>query len=149
MGVDEKLQIILQRKSAERKFIMKKIVNVNLYDGDNSEQIKSIKLICNDWNIEELTGYRPITTFYMDFSLAEPFGLDSVKDTYNRAFEEWKYQYTFLTELVMALNWKMWEHYNHNDKLAHLYNDLWKAADKYAVEHLQGDELSYFLHSTD
>lgn len=102
-----------------------------------------------DWNIEEMTGYKPITTFYMDFSLAEPFGLDAVKDTYNRALEGWKDQYKYLTELVMALNWKIWEHHGHNDELARLYNELWEAADKYAVEHLQGDELTYFYRTTD
>ena len=28
------------------------------------------------WNIEELTGYKPFTTFYEDFSIADAFGTD-------------------------------------------------------------------------
>lgn len=103
----------------------------------------------NDWNIEELTGYKPITTFYMDFSLAEPFGLDAITDTYNRAFEEWKDQYKYLTELVMVLNWKIWEHYQHNEPMARLYQSLFDKADQYAVNNLQGEELSYFYNTTD
>ena len=57
-----------------------------------------------NWNIEELTGYKPVTTFYQDFSIAEKYGIDGIKDTYQRAFEEWKDDYKFLTELVMVLN---------------------------------------------
>lgn len=63
-----------------------------------------------DWNIEALTGYKPITTFYTDFSIAEPFGESAIKDTYERAFKIWKSDYKYLTELVMVLNWKCWEH---------------------------------------
>lgn len=59
-----------------------------------------------DWNIEEMTGYKPITTFYTDFSIAEPFGKDAIIDTYRRSFKHWKDNYKYLTELVMALNWK-------------------------------------------
>lgn len=60
------------------------------------------------WNIEEMCGYKPITTFWDDFSIADNFGIDAVCDTYNRAFQEWKTDYKYLTELVMVLNWKIW-----------------------------------------
>lgn len=77
------------------------------------------------------------------------FGVDAVKDTYNRAFKEWKNNYKYLTELVMILNWKIWQHYEKNDELATLYNSLWEKADAYACEHLKGEELSYFYRTTD
>ncbi len=102
-----------------------------------------------NWNIEEMTGYKPISTFYMDFSIADQFGYNAIKDTYNRAFNEWKNNYKYLTELVMALNWKIWEHYEKNDEYARLYNDLWEELDQYATEHLKGEELSYFYRITD
>ena len=35
--------------------------------------------------IFEMIGYEPKTTFWSDFSIADVFGVDSVKDTYNRA----------------------------------------------------------------
>lgn len=102
------------------------------------------------WNIEALTGYKPQTTFWMDFSIADQFGEKSVRDTYNRAFSEWKNNHVFLTELVMVLNWKLWQHYeNGNQNLAKLYNDLWVKSDGYAVENLHGDELSYYYMTTD
>ena len=80
-----------------------------------------------DWNIKEMTGYEPLTTFYTDFSLAEMFdGVEGIKDTYKRAFEGWKHDYKYLTELYMVLNWKIWEHYETNREFAVLYDKLWR-----------------------
>lgn len=101
------------------------------------------------WNIEEMTGYKPITTFYEDFSIADRFGISAIKDTFKRAFENWKDNYQYLTELVMALNWKIWEHYENNEKVARVYSDLWEKADGYAMDNLKGEELRYFLSTTD
>lgn len=36
------------------------------------------------WNIEAMTGYKPITTFYEDFSIADAFGIAAVRATGNR-----------------------------------------------------------------
>lgn len=49
-------------------------------------------------------GYETFTTFFEDFTIAEYFGVNAIKDTYNRAFNEWKNDYKYLTELVMVLN---------------------------------------------
>lgn len=35
-------------------------------------------------------GYDLITTFWEDFSIADKYGIAGVKDTYKRAFNEWK-----------------------------------------------------------
>ena len=93
--------------------------------------------------------YEMKTTFQSDFTIADHFGVSAVKDTFNRAFEEWKENYVYLTELVMVLNWKIWEHHEHDDNLAEVYNALWERADAYACDHLQGEELSYFYRVTD
>ena len=103
-----------------------------------------------DWNIEEMTGYKPKTSFYRDFSIAEPFGEKGIRDTYKRAFKGWKTNYEYLTELVMVLNWKTWEHHdNGNRELSLLYYELWSEADEYATENLKGEELDYFYQTTD
>lgn len=40
-------------------------------------------------------GYDPMTTFWEDFSIADKYGIAGVKDTYKRAFSEWKDDYKF------------------------------------------------------
>ncbi len=102
-----------------------------------------------EWNIEAITGYKPITTFYMDFSIADRFGISAVKDTYRRAFEAWKDNYKYLTELVMVLNWKQYEHYEKNQALTEVYYNLWEQARGYALDNLKGEEFEYFWRCTD
>lgn len=94
-------------------------------------------------------GYETKTTFWMDFSIADRFGVDAIKDTFERAFNEWKDNYVYLTELVMVLNWKIWDWYKRDNDVALVYNTLWEFADNYAVNNLKGDELSYFYNTTD
>ena len=90
------------------------------------------------------------TTFPMDFTIADNFGISAIKNTYKRAFEEWKGQYKYLTHLVIALNHKIWEwHEKGNMELAALYNALWQDTDAYACEHLEGKEAEYFYRTTD
>jgi hypothetical protein len=94
-------------------------------------------------------GYTMTTTFFEDFQIANAFGVKAVKDTYKRAFNEWKDNYVYLTELVIALNLMIWATYGKNDALADVYNELWIEADEYACNNLKGDELSFFYRTTD
>ena len=94
-------------------------------------------------------GYKQITTFYMDFGIAEKFGKTAILDTYKNALEYANTDYKVLTELVMVLNWKIWEHYKTNEPLARIYNDLWQTAEAYAIDNLKGEELTYFFRTTD
>ena len=96
-----------------------------------------------------VNGYETFTTFWQDFTIADRFGASAIKDTFKRAFNEWKSDYKYLTELVIVLNWKIWQHYETNDKYAKLYNELWGEADLYAMENLKGDEAAYFFRTTD
>lgn len=102
-----------------------------------------------DWDIERMTGYKPMTTCYMDFSIAESFGETAILDTYVSLMEQMKCDYRWLTEFVMALNWKIWEHCETNERLAKLYDSLWEHADNYARSNLYGAELSYFFSTID
>ena len=102
-----------------------------------------------DWTIEEMTGYKPITTFYTDFSIADKFGVEAIKDTYKGVFQEWKYDYKYITELAMVLNWKLWRWYGKNDELSMLYDSLWKEIDGWCIDNLKGKELEYYYKTTD
>lgn len=97
-----------------------------------------------------LNGYEMESTFMMDFSIADRFGAAAVKDTFKRAFKEWRTNYIYLTELVVTLNLKIWEHYEKNNMiLANIYDDLWRTAESYVYENLEGDELSFYYQVTD
>ena len=98
---------------------------------------------------EAFCGYTQKTTFWQDFSIADAFGVNAIKDTYNRAFKAWKDNTEYLTELVMVLNWKIWQWYEKNERVARVYNELWEKADAYALENLKGEDLKYFLRTTD
>ena len=107
-------------------------------------------MILKTWNIEALTGYKPQTTFYKDFSIADAFGVSAIKDTYKRGLETAKMLgRVYLTEFVMALNWKIWEHYNSNEKYATLYDELWQKAQDVALDTLQGEDLDYYFETID
>lgn len=96
-----------------------------------------------------MPDYEFKTTFWMDFSIADRYGIPAIKDTYSRAFEEWKDNYIYLTELVMVLNWKIWQWYGKIEEFAEVYNELWEMADMYAMENLHGEEMNYFITTTD
>lgn len=110
----------------------------------------TINMNIKTWNIENLTGYHPVTTFFEDFSIADRFGDTAVKDTYKRSLREWEHDYRYLTELVMVLNWKLWEHYEAgNIHLASVYENLWAQAADHAENTLHGEELRYYYITTD
>lgn len=122
------------------------------------------------WNIEAFSGYKPKTTFWQDFSIADAaymFGenpLAAVRKTYRTAFKEWKSDHVFLTELVMVLNHKIWYHYeaalnadkkglpnrrDYHTALSHLYDELWRECYAWGCEHLSGEEAAYFYDTLD
>ena len=95
-------------------------------------------------------NYEFKTTFWQDFSIADKFGIKAIKDTFKRAFAEWKTNYIYLTELVLVLNWKCWDWYEKkNDEYSKLYSDYYYEARDYALENLKGEEMNYFFNVTD
>ena len=90
------------------------------------------------------------TTFRQDFSIADIYGIPAIKDTFNSAFNSWKHDTEYITELCVVLNWKIWEHYEKgNESIARLYNDLWEQVDVWCQENLKGKDLEYFYKITD
>lgn len=101
------------------------------------------------WNITEFTGYEPKTTFWQDFSIADAFGLKAVKDTFNRAFKEWRDDVVYLTELAMVLNHKGWYWYERNEGMARLYFKLWEDVGEWASENMKGEDAKYYYRTLD
>lgn len=99
----------------------------------------------------EMIGYTPKTTFWSDFSIAECFRVKGIKDTYNRAKNEWKNNIEFMTELAMVLNHKSWYYNEKNQEYCSLYSDLWQEVDNFIFEQFKDDEkaLQYYMEVTD
>lgn len=52
----------------------------------------------------------------------------------------------------MVLNWRLWLHYwneGEDSEFAHLYDELYREADAYALENLKDEDLIYFYNTTD
>ncbi|TCD53858.1 hypothetical protein EJ419_06290 [Alloscardovia theropitheci] len=97
----------------------------------------------------ENTGYTPLTTFWMDYSIADAFGINAIKDTHKRVIKEWSSNYKMMTELVLVFNYKIWQHYETNQALAELYNELWETTENWCYTTLTGEELDYFITTID
>ncbi len=94
----------------------------------------------------DMSGFRPETSFWQDFTIAEMFGLIAIRHTFHVAFKEWRINHRYLTELVMVLNWKIWQWHRVDEDVSALYSELWEKADSWALDHLQNEELDYRIY---
>ena len=100
-------------------------------------------------SLERQFDFQFETTFWEEFSLADNYGSEGVIEHYNLVFNQWKDNLRFLTELVLVLNWKIYQWYQVDDTLGMTYDELWKMTDGYALETLKGDDLHYYLSILD
>lgn len=103
-------------------------------------------------NLSNVGNYRRRTTFYSDLSIAEYYDKESINDTYNRAMKEWLGNIEYITEFVLCLNWKCWEHHGRGNKdLAALYSELYYKAVDCVLDYYKNDRaaLDYYYEITD
>lgn len=129
---------------------------INKQRNTHKNMVQQIKFTIPAWPVEQMTGYKPFTTFWQDFSIADRYGVNGIKSTFTKAFREWKDNYKYLTELSMVLNHKIGYFYDQNkpmdarcNRIAMLYSALWEQVNDYAYDTLQGDELHYYYRITD
>lgn len=106
------------------------------------------------WIYAEKNGYKPITTFWEDFTIAEVSGEDAIKYTAFRAYNEWKDNIEYLTELIMVLNHKCWYWYESDNKtLSGIYNNLYYYYDDKAIDYIEKtmteEEMRYYFKTLD
>ena len=90
------------------------------------------------------------TTFWQDFTIADCFGEAAIRDTFKRAFDEWKNDVEYVTELSLVTNWKCWQHYEHgNDALSMVYERLYYEVRNWCLDNLEGDDIRYYFEVTD
>ena len=94
-------------------------------------------------------GYEMKTTFWEDFTIADAFGVSAIEDTYKRAFNGWKHDYVYITELSLVLNWKMFQWYEKDDSKYKIYYDLYTKLDAWCMDNLRNSELIYYIDTTD
>ena len=94
-------------------------------------------------------GYELKTTFWEDFTIADSFGEDAIKDTFKRAFNEWKNNVEYVTELAMVMSWKSCSYFGKNDELMVLYSNLYHEVDEWCMDNLKDDDLVYYIQTTD
>lgn len=92
---------------------------------------------------------RVSSTFWDDFTIADAFGADAIKDTFNRAFGGWKSDYRYVTELAVVMNKKCWSWYRKNDVYGLLYHDLYYKVRDYAYSKFKGPEIEHYFKVTD
>lgn len=84
--------------------------------------------------------------FMQDFRIADMFGKKAVIDTFNRCHEEWKDNVDYYGSFILTLNHLIWFHYdNGNMEVAKVYDELWRKADDFAMNHFKGDDLNKII----
>lgn len=109
-------------------------------------------MIIKAFDSESAFRYKQISTFFEDFSVAEYFGLNAIENTYERCFQYWKDDYRYLTELVMVLNGKSWQHadgYVAKTPMCNLYTKLYNKLSDWCYDNLDDEALKYFIRTTD
>lgn len=89
------------------------------------------------------------STFWSDFTIADMYGEHGIRDTFNRAFNEWKTNTEYITELTLVLNWKIRQRYEKDEAIAKVYDELWRKCDEWCLDNLKGEDLKYFINRVD
>lgn len=95
-------------------------------------------------------------TLWQDFSEAEIMGVNRIKETFSRIFAKWKYNHKCLLKLCIVLYNKVC-FFTTNTQLvrpkkaeeyAIVYLNLWRQADRFALDTLTGEEIQYLYRIT-
>ncbi len=94
--------------------------------------------------------YEIYTTFGMDFSIADAFGTTAIEDTYKISIDYALSDYRYFAEFVLVLNHKIWQWYQTNEKIARVYDKLWREANSMInQENFSMEELQYIFRYLD
>lgn len=94
-------------------------------------------------------GYELKTTFWSDFTIADAFGVEAIKETFKTAFNEWKSNVEYITELAMVMSWKSCYWHEKNNTYMAIYSNLYCEVDKWCMDNLKDEDLSYYIETTD
>jgi hypothetical protein len=94
------------------------------------------------------------STFTGDFNIAEDVsGLNGVKDTFQRAFNSWKDDIQYMTNLAIVTNMKCWQHFQAgNETLSEAYSDMYYKVRDWVYSDQSGfteEDQKYYFKYTD
>lgn len=96
-------------------------------------------------------GLTPYQTFFEIAEMANAgqatLTLTAMKPVIKQSLTE--LSYAGITDLAIAANFKVWQHYKSNPKLAAIYQEIWEMVDGYATSNLKGKELIFYINATD
>ena len=103
----------------------------------------------------DLEDSEPVESFWRIYSIADQIGLKGVNALVRRSLDDWEDDCEHLTAMVIVLDRKLWQWSGRAEMdqgvqtFADLYMSLYEQAKNYALTHLHGEELSYFLKVTE
>jgi len=97
---------------------------------------------CMERQLEDLKGCKRQTTFTADLSIGEwTSGWSGVFDTLRRCMVEWRDNVEFMSEFVLCVNWKAWEHHaRKNANWAKFYSLLYEGVRDLMYDYYEGDD---------
>ena len=103
-----------------------------------------------EWRMAKDINYQPKTNFWDMFTEVEPKE-EKIKQLAETLFKKYENDYKALTELVMVINHKSWEHSNHNTVLSILYSNLYYKYDQMAMKVLDKNKetIEYYFKTLD
>lgn len=126
------------------------IVNLDDIDTDGNPDVVTLDMPpLLDWDVENYCGYKPKTTFWQDFSIADMFGLDAVADTFCRAVAEWQHDVVYIAELALVMSHKSCILCESRPELSGLYSVLYDSVNSWAYRNYKGADLDYYYQVTD
>lgn len=94
-------------------------------------------------------GYKMQTTFISDFKIASAFGASAVQDTFDNAYECYRDNLVYATELAISMSIWSCHFYDINQELSLLYSDLYHKIDNWCMSHFKGKDLQFYINITD
>lgn len=88
------------------------------------------------------------TNYWNIFTTAESFGSSEIEKTFESNFKVCRNDYLSLSEFLMVLNCKIWQHHTANNRmLTKLYSLMWESVKKYAKLNFEKEEYDYIEQS--
>lgn len=122
-----------------------KLESVSMWNGRRVPSVFAYAAACErgmEVNLDAIKGCKRRTTFTADLSIGEWCdGWRGVFDTVRRAMTEWRDNVEYMSEFVLCVNWKSWEHFGRENHMwAKFYGLLYEGVRDLMYDYYEGDD---------